>query len=250
MSFLRWILVFATLTACSDVAYSQSFDQGPYSFRSSFAGAASYSNNSNRLLLGKSYNRHLIELEAVYSRRLMHWRSLDWNYDFELRPLTFIQDPVSTTTQTIQFAGQPPYGPFPIQSGPIQSSCHSATITNPNGPVLGQTVIETKTCGTRWTYAGGVSPLGQRINFADHRRIQPFLFFNGGFLISPRDLPDYNSSSFNFTFDFGGGVQLFRDHHHAMALDYRIHHLSNAGLGTENPGMDSQVIRLSYSLSR
>ncbi|WP_213804557.1 acyloxyacyl hydrolase [Granulicella sp. dw_53] len=81
-------------------------------------------------------------------------------------------------------------------------------------------------------------------------RFQPFFIANGGFLASPRDLPVNNSSRFNFTFEFGGGLEPFRDHRHAWSIDYRIHHLSNAYLGRTNPGINSQLITLTHSFGR
>jgi hypothetical protein len=229
------------------LAHGQPPADNSYSFRNSLSISVGYSNNSSHIILGRAYNRRLAELDATYSRRLLHTHSFDWYYDLELRPLTVLQDPVSTTTVTIQFTGQQPLGPFLAQNGPIESRCQSATITNPNGSFPGQTVTETQTCGTRWTYAGGLSPLGQRINFAPARRLQPFAFFNGGFLVSPRDIPVFNSSRFNFTFDFGAGLQFFQTHHRAWSLDYRVHHLSNAYIGYQNPGVDSQIVGLTYS---
>jgi Lipid A 3-O-deacylase (PagL) len=240
------------LAFSSSFARGQSSQEELFSFRNSVSMAASYSDNSSHIILGRSNNRRLTELEATYSRRLRHTHSFDWYYDLEVRPVTFIQDPVSTFTVTIQFTGQPTSGSFVLQNGPIISRCQSAAVTtviNPGAPFPGETVTDTLTCGTRWTYAGGLSPLGQRFNFAPGHRFQPFAFANAGFLVSPRDLPVFNSSRFNFTFDFGAGLQLFRDHHHAWSIDYRIHHLSNAYIGNQNPGIDSQVVRLTYAFN-
>jgi hypothetical protein len=239
LSLLALLLSAASLPA-------QSNPETPYSFRSSVSVAAGYSNDSNSLILGKSYNRRLVGLEATYSRRLLHTRYFDYHYDFELRPLTFLQDPVSTTTVTVQFTGQPPVGPFTVQNGPIQSRCTSSIFTGTNS---GQTLTETQICGTRWTYAGGLSPLGQRINFNSGRRLQPFLFCNAGFLVAPRDIPVDDSSRFNFTFDFGAGFQFFQNHRRAWSVDYSVHHFSNANTGNQNPGVDSQVIRFAYAFS-
>jgi hypothetical protein len=105
-------------------------------------------------------------------------------------------------------------------------------------------------CGSRWAYAGGLSPLGQKVNFAPHHRIQPFIATNAGFLVSPRDIPANDSSRFNFTFEFGGGMGLYRNHRHSVAIEYRIHHLSNAYIGDNNPGVDSGIFKLTYSSSR
>jgi len=48
----------------------------------------------------------------------------------------------------------------------------------------------------RWTYAGGASPIGLKLNGFTHRRIQPEVIGNAGFLIASRDIPVQDSSSF------------------------------------------------------
>jgi|GEM_PF-869637 len=230
--------------ACPACAQAPSF-----SFRNptTMSIGGEYSNNSNHLIIGKAYNRRLTGLALTYSLRLAHTRIGDWYYDAELRPLQFLQDPISTTTKTVQFGNQAPFGPFPVQSGPIPSRCQSAVITNPDGTSPNSTTVQTRVCGTRWTYAGGMSPLGQRINFMPRRRAQPYLLLNAGFLVSPHNIPSDYSSSFNFTFAFGGGIQFNCASGRSWSLDYRIHHLSNRNIGDSNPGIDNQLLRLSYT---
>src|SRR5271170_4814763 len=101
-------LLLLALALSSGILHGQSPQNDSFSFHNSVSISAGYSNNSNHILLGRAYNRRLAELEATYSRRLVHRHSFDWYYDLEVRPLTFIQDPVSTTTVTLQFTGQPP----------------------------------------------------------------------------------------------------------------------------------------------
>ncbi len=54
--------------------------------------------------------------------------------------------------------------------------------------------------GTRSTYVSGFSPLGYKLSAFPHRRMQPFVTGLGGFAVSPRDIPVFNSSSFNLHF--------------------------------------------------
>jgi hypothetical protein len=217
----------------------QAQDLQTYSRRHTLSLFTEYSNNSSHILLGVSQDRRLTALGLTYSRRLLHTRYADWYYDLELRPFTYIEDPTSQIN--INTLGT-------IQDGPIQRACTSVTYQVPADPAFGfPGYTYTRTCGTRWTYAGGLSPVGQRINLAPHHRLQPFLVCNGGFLVSTRDLPSNDSSRFNFTFEFGGGLQIFRDHRHSWAAEYRLHHLSNDYTGNNNPGIDSQILKLTYS---
>ncbi len=71
-----------------------------------------------------------------------------------------------------------------------------------------------------------------------------------GFAVSPRDIPMFDSSAFNFTFSLGAGFDLFRTPTRAMRFEYRVQHLSNAYIGTTNPGIDAQMIHLGYSWGR
>ncbi len=183
-------------------------------------------------------------LGLTFSQRLLHTRYADWTYAPEVRPFTLIQEPVLTQTILSTSSGF-------SQSLPTDRACKAGVYVVPTDPNTGSPgYTYSQTCSTRWTYAGGISPLGQRINFAPRSRIQPFVVGNAGFLVSPRDVPVNNSSRFNFTFEFGGGFEFFRDHHHSWSAEYRLHHLSNDYTGYYNPGIDSQIIKLTCSLSR
>jgi hypothetical protein len=236
----------AALLVCSSLsARAQNrAEDSARAFRQSWSAFAEYSNTSSHIFLGVSQNRRLAALGFGYSLRLLHTRHFDWYYTPEVIPLAMIQDPVAT--QTLTFTG---VGAF-TQSAPTYLSCRPSTQTIPAHPVGPPAVTLTTTCDTRWTYAGGLSPLGQRFKFRPRKAVQPFVIGNAGFLVSPRDVPVNDSSRFNFTFEFGAGIELRRSQRHSWALEYRLHHLSNDYTGTNNPGVDNQVIRLTYSLSR
>ncbi|HMG02763.1 MAG TPA: acyloxyacyl hydrolase [Edaphobacter sp.] len=216
-----------------------------YSFHQSFSLFGEYSNTSSRIILGAAQNRRFAALGLGYSRRLLHSRHVDWYYAPEVLPLVFLEDPVAT--DTFGFSDLQPV----TQLSPTSSPCRSEYVSIPPDPHPGPPVFTfRRTCGIRWTYAGGISPLGQRLNFRPGKRLQPFLMDNAGFLVSPRDIPVDFSSRFNFTFEFGGGLEFFRTPRHSWSLSYRIHHLSNGFIGANNPGVDNQILRLIYSLGR
>jgi hypothetical protein len=228
-------------------------DTESYSHRSALSIFAEYSNTSSHIILGVAENRRLIALGGTYSRRLLRTRYMDWHYDLDVRPLTLFQEP--TQNINVVFASSSPtYAPQNF-SGPVQRSCASSVInvpvTPPSPPFPGfPAYTSTTVCGTRWTYAGGVSPLGQRLNFAPRHRLQPFVLGNAGFMAGTHDFPSANSASFNFTFEFGGGVEFFQSQRRSWAVDYRIHHLSNAYRGETNPGIDNQIVKLTYTFGR
>jgi hypothetical protein len=96
--------------------------------------------------------------------------------------------------------------------------------------------------GRSTIYGAGLSPLGFKVSFAPHSRIQPFVAASVGFLYFTEDVPLPHSSQFNFTPEIGLGLQLFVAPKRALTLGYKLHHISNAGTGERNPGLNSHVI--------
>ena len=127
--------------------------------RSTIGVGAEFSDKSNHLLIGNAFNRRLAGLDIDYLLLLRENRIVRWQYDFEVRPIVFVQNPVSTTTDRVQFGSPPQTITTIVQDGQIPSRCVSSVDTNPTGIQPGVTTVETRTCGSRWTYGGGVSPL-------------------------------------------------------------------------------------------
>jgi len=99
-------------------------------------------------------------------------------------------------------------------------------------------------------FGAGLSPIGTQINFRPRSRMQPFAEGNVGFLYFTRPTPYTNATNFNFTFSLGGGIQTFTIHNRAVTFGYKYHHLSNAFMVDVNPGVDSNVFYVGYSLFR
>lgn len=96
-------------------------------------------------------------------------------------------------------------------------------------------------------FGAGANPFGLQLNIG-HRKLQPFVNSSAGFLYFDRQVPSPASSQFNFTFNFGGGIQFFTASRRSFTVGYKYHHLSNAETGTINPGIDSNVIYVGFSL--
>lgn len=100
-----------------------------------------------------------------------------------------------------------------------------------------------------YSYGVGGSPVGAQVNFVHYHHFEPFLTAGGGFLYFNH--PVLEATQFNFTAQFGGGVQLFTSSRRtAIDLGYKYHHISNANLGNQNPGMDSEMFFIGVSLFR
>ncbi len=115
-------------------------------------------------------------------------------------------------------------------------------------------VFETTAGGTREvrkTITGaGLSPVGFQLNFRRRERVQPFAQASGGFLYFGERVPDERGAQFNFTADFGGGVQWKTGARRAWTVGYRYHHVSNGYRADTNPGFDSNVFYVGFSIFR
>jgi opacity protein-like surface antigen len=100
------------------------------------------------------------------------------------------------------------------------------------------------------TYGAGLSPIGLKLNFRRKQTLQPFASGTAGFLYFSKDVPVPGAKQFNFTFDFGGGVQIVRNSDRAVTIGYKYQHISNGDRSPINPGVDVQLIYVGYSIRR
>ncbi|HYW74336.1 MAG TPA: acyloxyacyl hydrolase [Pyrinomonadaceae bacterium] len=115
-------------------------------------------------------------------------------------------------------------------------------ITSSSPPVIGS---ERKS-----VYGAGAAPIGLKFNFRRDRRVQPFGQATGGFLYFAEQVPIANASQFNFTFDFGGGIQIVNSNRRSFTVGYKYQHISNGYTANFNPGVDVQMIFAGFSVFR
>ena len=96
----------------------------------------------------------------------------------------------------------------------------------------------------------GLSPVGFQLNFRRRERVQPFVETSGGFVYFGERVPDERGARFNFTADFGGGVQWKTDARRAWTAGYRYQHISNGYRAQVNPGFDSNLFYVGFSIFR
>jgi hypothetical protein len=108
----------------------------------------------------------------------------------------------------------------------------------------------TSTGRRAYSYGVGGSPIGAQVNFVHYHHVEPFLTSGGGFLYFNHRMFG-TTQQFNFTAQLGGGVQLFTSSRRtAIDLGYKYHHISNANLGNQNPGLDSHMLFVGLSVFR
>jgi len=90
-------------------------------------------------------------------------------------------------------------------------------------------------------YAGAIDPFVAKWNFTGGKTVSPYVAVVGGVIFSSKDLPVPNSSQVNFTSGMELGAQWFRQSKNSIDFAVKIYHLSNASIGTLNPGINGAV---------
>jgi hypothetical protein len=91
-------------------------------------------------------------------------------------------------------------------------------------------------------YGVGFSPLGLKWNFERHGRFSPYFELNGGLLVTNHNVPT-GTNSVNFTSAAALGTHILAAKYN-WSLEARYLHISNAGLGNYNPGLNTVEVRL------
>lgn len=230
---------------------AQTGESRPISRRNTFGVYVEYSNDSSHMLMGVSENRKLVALGGSYARRLWESHVGDLRYIVEARPVLMESDPVTRTTATL--TPLVPAGPpsTSVTEAVLVSACHSGTFNETvQFPAESFNVSGTTACDRRWVFAQSFSPVGFQYGFRPGHRLQPLLTSTAGYVFSTTPIPVSNAGSFNFTFDFGAGLEWFRTKNQSIQFEYRYHHISNAYTANANPGIDSGVFKVTYAFGR
>jgi opacity protein-like surface antigen len=247
-------IILSTLMAISFQGAAQtqtSVDQNSFSRKNTFGLFAAYSNDSSHILMGDAENRKLLDFGLVYNRRLLQNHTVNWQYSGELLPVALESDPLA---QIVDFQTVPtkqtfvyPYQYAVLNCVPVSTPY---SITNPNtGITYSGTAVQS--CVSRqWTIGEGISPIGFQWNFLPQHKTQFFLDGHGGYMYSTHPIPISTAGSFNFTFDFGAGVEFYRSKKRSLRAEVRFHHISDHGTTIENPGIDNALFQLTYAFGK
>jgi hypothetical protein len=92
-------------------------------------------------------------------------------------------------------------------------------------------------------YGAAFNPVNLKWNFANSARTIPYLELGGGVLFSNHAVP-LNTSHVNFLTHAALGFQFFNNNRRAFTAAVRYEHISNAGLTTPNPGINTVQFQL------
>jgi hypothetical protein len=91
-------------------------------------------------------------------------------------------------------------------------------------------------------YGFGLNPLGLKWNLDAGRRVVPYFELGGGTLFTNHEVPA-GTSKVNFTSGGAFGIHFLRRKYN-WSVEVRYMHISNAGLSTPNPGINTLQVRL------
>jgi hypothetical protein len=231
---LAWLLPVAAATAQQDA-------EPTYSRLNTWSSFGEYSNDSSHILLGTALNRKIGAIGFQYQRRLIHRRLFDMSYTAEIRPGMLESDPIFIGTTTSMTPPQTYTVSYAL------NACRPSNMTY-NTPPNSYTIVIT--CSRRSVVEQGFSPAGLRIGLMPQHRLQPTFSSYGGYMFSSQQVPIPNAGSFNFTFEFGAGLELYGTHERSLRLEYQVQHFSNKQSAQFNPGVDSGFIKLTYAFGR
>lgn len=247
---VSWLAVLLAFSSLLSRVHAQSGQHnGFYSRANSFGIFVAYANDSSHILLGDAEQRKLLEFGVGYRRRLLIGRKVNWQYSAEFFPVALESDPL---TRAVVSETSPVQGTLVLKGESVAVICHPRPYAfNFTDGDLTYAGTETLTChGRRWTMGEALSPVGMQWNFRPSHKLQPLLTWHGGYMYSTRNIPVDTAGSFNFTFDFGAGLELYRTPTRSLRLEYRYHHISNDETAASNPGIDNGLLQVTCSFGR
>ena len=95
-------------------------------------------------------------------------------------------------------------------------------------------------------YGFGLNPIALKWNFETRGRVVPYIELGGGTLFTNQQVPT-RTSRVNFTSGAALGMHVLRNRFN-WSIELRYMHISNAGLATQNPGINTIQLRLGLGL--
>jgi lipid A 3-O-deacylase len=126
-------------------------------------------------------------------------------------------------------------------------------LTNPHGPGFLRGRLEYAVDAvplflvvqkTNTAYGAGINPFAFKWALDTHGSVVPYLELGGGTLFASTKVPE-GTSRINFTTGGAVGLHFLRSKHNISA-EVRYMHISNAGLASPNPGINTIQFRIGF----
>jgi hypothetical protein len=95
----------------------------------------------------------------------------------------------------------------------------------------------------------GFSPVGAEVQRVISKHARLFGAFAGGVVWFTRPTPTIFARKFNYTLEYGAGIQWRHSRRTSWRIGYKFHHLSNNYTAFDNPGLDGHVFFAGVSLN-
>ena len=99
-------------------------------------------------------------------------------------------------------------------------------------------------------WGAGISPIGLMFKTSDQKRVNFEYGITSGIVYMNKFFPTDRSRRLNYTIDLSISVEKKIFEQSALVFGYKFHHISNAQTGSQNPGIDSNIIFISYKKYR
>lgn len=96
-------------------------------------------------------------------------------------------------------------------------------------------------------YGAGFQPVVFKFIFLPKKRIKPFVKVGAGMIFFNQKFPTADATRYNFTGEFGGGVQFHTSRKRTLNAGFKYFHISNFHLSSVNPGYNANVFYVGYS---
>jgi len=132
----------------------------------------------------------------------------------------------------------------------VQSKNNSLLYTIDALPVVIAIKNESLNGERKSAYGFGANPVGFQWDLLRERNTHPFAFITGGFLKFNEPTPTPTSTRWNFSADAGGGLEIALHNRKTISIGYRLHHISNGGIGRSNPSLNTNLVFVGFNLLR
>ena len=104
--------------------------------------------------------------------------------------------------------------------------------------------------GAKYALGVGIMPVGFKLALQHSETARLITSAAAGTIVFNSDMPVARSRKRNFALEAGVGIESQTSGGRMLTLGYKFHHLSNAGTGEANPGLDANVVYLSITRPR
>ena len=144
-----------------------------------------------------------------------------------------------SSNEDIRFAPASPYFGY-VFTDPVGSGWYRGT---------GECIVEgdfNYVFKNQKRYAAGITLLGRYNLLSKHESWRPYVQAGFGMIGTNLSMRGFGNE-FNFTSNLGAGIQYFWNPCNAVNFEWRLKHISNAGLDDDNDGLNMSILMVGYS---